>query len=138
MKPLYHGAIIINTYFDDRTLGLRWLLCYEEHDRPLVHLQKAAPIHCFASGEKIHVEKCPTRFGHISWTTEAEAGPENRPRWTVTIEFEKSYTADLVVRIHPPDRQPLRSTSLGNLQRDRVVLPVSVLEGKTKVSLEIT
>ena len=74
-------------------LGLRWLLCYEEHDRAVVHLQKAAPKHWFGAGEKIRVENCPTRFGHISWVTEATGGAGNRPHWRVEITLPESFGA---------------------------------------------
>ena len=119
-------------------LGLRWLLCYEEHDRAVVHLQKAAPKHWFGAGEKIRVENCPTRFGHVSWTTEATSGAGNRPRWRVEIALPEPFGADLIVHIHPPDREALRSASLGELHADRVVLPASVLAGKTKVTIEVS
>src|SRR5206468_1872642 len=45
-------------------LGLRWLLCYEEHNRAVVHLQKAVPKHWFGAGERIRVENCPTLRPH--------------------------------------------------------------------------
>lgn len=35
------------------TLGLRWLLCYEEADAEICHLQKAAPKYWFKAGERI-------------------------------------------------------------------------------------
>ena len=119
-------------------LGLRWLLCYEEHNRAVVHLQKAAPKHWFGAGERIRVENCPTRFGHISWTTEATGGAGNRPHWRVEIALPESFGADLIVHIHPPSREALRSASLGELHADRVVLPASVLAGRNKVTIEVS
>ena len=38
----YGWSAVINSELQV-ALGLRWLLCYEEHDRAVVHLQKAAP-----------------------------------------------------------------------------------------------
>ena len=66
----YAWSAVINSELQP-TLGLRWLLCYEEHDRDVVHLQKAAPQHWFSPGEVIRVRNCPTRFGPISWSTQA-------------------------------------------------------------------
>jgi hypothetical protein len=118
-------------------LGLRWLLCYEEHDRALVHLQKAAPKDWFAAGQDIRVQHCPTRFGLVSWITRAVSG-QARPTWRVNIQFEDSFRADLAVHIHPPGRQPLRTTTLGQLQASRVILPAATLAGKKHVELEIS
>ena len=118
-------------------MGLRWLLCYEEHDRAVVHLQKAAPKHWFEAGERIRVENCPTRFGHLSWVTESLASAGDRPSWRVTIRWDESFAADLTVHIHPPDRQPLRSTTAGELRPDRVILAAQLLAGKKEFSLEV-
>ncbi len=69
----YAWSAVINSTLQP-TVGLRWLLCYEEQDapgrRPAVHLQKAAPRHWFAAGQRIAVDRCPTRFGELSWRTE--------------------------------------------------------------------
>ncbi len=119
------------------TMGLRWLLCYEEHDRAIVHLQKAAPKHWFEPSGKIRVAHCPTRFGAVSWTTESFVGQGSRPRWRVEIEWAATFDADLVVHVHPPDGGPLKSASLGQLQKDRVVLAKSLLAGKTKVTVDV-
>ena len=118
-------------------LGLRWLLCYEEHDRAVVHLQKAAPKHWFAAGEQIHVENGPTRFGHITWTTESLAGSGNSIRWRCRLKFEKPLEADLIVHVHPPDGRTLTSASTGNVQRDRVLLKAAALAGRTEMTIEI-
>ncbi|HEY6293200.1 MAG TPA: hypothetical protein VI455_16735 [Terriglobia bacterium] len=134
----YAWSAVVNSVLQP-ALGLRWLLCYEEHDRALVHLQKAAPKHWFNPGERIHVENGPTRFGPISWTTltVSESADGLRSKWQVEVRFSKPFQADLVIHIHPPDRQPLQSTSLGELHPDRVVLPASVLGSQTRLQLEI-
>ncbi|HLI35075.1 MAG TPA: hypothetical protein VKW70_08520 [Terriglobia bacterium] len=132
----YGWSAVVNSELQP-AMGLRWLLCYEEHDRDVVHLQKAAPQHWFKQGEKIRVWQCPTRFGLVSWTTESAAGGAGRPQWQVKIQFAAPFNADLVVHIHPPDRQPLRSASMGQLQKDRIILPASLLAGKTAVELTI-
>jgi hypothetical protein len=118
------------------TVGLRWLLCYEEHDKAVVHLQKAAPKHWFTAGEKIHVKNCPTRFGYITWTTESLSGSANS-HWRCRIELKKPLKADLVIHIHPPHGQPLKSTSAGSLQPDRVVLSADQLAGKKEITVDI-
>jgi hypothetical protein len=133
----YGWSAVINSELQP-ALALRWLLCYEEHDRAIVHLQKAAPKHWFAAGEKIRVEDCPTRFGQISWTTEAASSAGSRPHWRVSLGLPAPFKADLLVHIHPPDGRPLATTSLGELHPDRIVLPASLLAGKTQLTLEIT
>ncbi|MGH9402161.1 MAG: hypothetical protein ACRD2P_08650 [Terriglobia bacterium] len=140
----YGWSAVVNSVLQP-ALGLRWLLCYEEHDRDVVRLQKAAPRHWFAPGQTIRVNHCPTRFGPVSWTTEAlagESGPEGsgagRPRWRMEIQFSQPFAADLIAHIHPPDGRPLRSASMGQLQSDRVTLTAALLAGKTKVELEIS
>jgi len=131
----YAWSAVVNSTLQP-ALALRWLLCYEEHDRPVVHLQKATPKHWFNVGEKIRVENCPTRFGHVSWTTTA-TGSQSNLGWQVEIRFEKPFVADLVIHIHPPDRRPLRSASLGELQADRVVLGASILAGQATLRLAV-
>ena len=133
----YAWSAVVNSELQP-TLGLRWLLCYEEHDHAVVHLQRAAPRHWFKPGERIYVEGCPTRFGQISWTTESLAEGGGKPRWRSRIEFSGAFKADLVVHIHPPDRQPIKSVSLGELHPDRIVLHAALLSDKTKVDLEIS
>jgi hypothetical protein len=125
----YAWSAVVNSELQP-AMGLRWLLCYEEHDRAVVHLQKAAPKHWFEAGQRIRVEKCPTRFGRLNWVTEARETGAKRPAWEVTIRWEGKLEADLVVHIHPPDGRPLRSTTLGDLLGDRVVLNAKLLEEK--------
>lgn len=137
----YGWSAVVNSELQP-AMGLRWLLCYEEHDRDMVHLQKAAPRHWFAPGQRIRVNHCPTRFGLVSWTTsaaaESDAGRAGAPRWRIEIEFDKPFAADLIVHVHTPDGRPLRSASLGQLQRDRVVLSSALLAGKTSVELDVS
>jgi hypothetical protein len=114
-------------------LGLRWLLCYEEHDRDIVHLQKAAPKSWFAQGERIQVQNCPTRYGPISWTTTAATGGG----WKVSVTLEQPFTADLHVHIHAPDGRPLRSASVGRLEKARIVLPSALLTQRTTLEIDI-
>ncbi len=132
----YAWSAVVNSELQ-ATLGLRWLLCYEEHDRAVVHLQKAAPKHWFEAGEVIRVENCPNRFGALSWKTESVGRAGTRPHWRVEIRWSAPLAADLVVHIHPPDRKPLESTSAGELRRDRVVLVASLLAGKTSLTVEV-
>ena len=108
------------------TLALRWLLCYEEHDRNVVHLQKAAPQHWFSPGEVIHVQNCPTRFGKVSWTTQALNLSGGTARWKVEATFEKHLAADLIIHIHPPDRTPPRSATLGEVHPAYVMVPAGI------------
>jgi len=128
----YGWSSVVNSVLQP-TLGLRWLLCYEESDQDLCHLQKAAPKHWFAPGEKIEVRRCPTRFGEIHWATGSSGNA-----WHVTIETPKGFASDLAVHIHPPDGRPLKSTDLGKLQGSAVVLPRSTFEGKQKLELTIS
>ncbi|HUY15391.1 MAG TPA: hypothetical protein VMX16_17445, partial [Terriglobia bacterium] len=113
----YGWSAVVNSELQP-TLALRWLLCYEEHDRDLIHLQKAAPKHWFEGGQKIKVENCPTRFGLVSWDTESVSSKGTRPRWRVNLRLTPGFNADVIVHIHPPDGQPLRQASMGELQKD--------------------
>jgi hypothetical protein len=56
----------------------------------------------------------------------------------VTIELRDPFEANLVVHVHPPDRQALKSTSLGELHADRIVLPAALLAGKTELTVAIS
>ncbi|HLW83402.1 MAG TPA: hypothetical protein VKS20_15290 [Candidatus Acidoferrales bacterium] len=132
----YAWSAVVNSELQP-TMALRWLLCYEEHDRAngpgTVHLQKAAPKHWFAPGQRIAVEGCPTRFGPLSWQT--ESGARN---WRIEIALPANYAADILVHIHPPDGKPLLTTSIGQLQRSAVLLQRSVVAGRQKLTLEVS
>ena len=128
----YAWSAVVNSELQP-TLGLRWLLCFEEHDCDVVHLQKAAPQHWFLSGEKIQVRNCPTRFGSINWSTQA-----SEERWHVEVSFAKPFAADLLVHIHPPGRAALRSSTLGELHASHILIPSALLSSKTNITLDIT
>ncbi len=63
--------------------------------------------------------------------------PGGGTKWRVRLRFEKSFTADLIVHIHPPSGQPLKSASTGELRPGQVVLPASLLAGKMIIRMEI-
>ena len=116
------------------TLSLRWLLCYEENDSDRVHLQKAAPKTWFAAKQRIAVEKCPTRFGEIGWSTQSTSSG-----WDVTIDLppNKLFDADIVVHLHPASGGKLRSASAGTLSGNMVVLSKAQLAGKTSHTIHM-
>jgi len=116
----YGWSAVINSTLQP-TLGLRWLLCYEENDRDVCHLQKAAPNHWFNSGERIAVQRCPTRFGYISWSTEATRDDS----WIVLLTCEDGFSGDIYVHIHAPNRGKLTFASIGGVLGDGVMIPAS-------------
>jgi hypothetical protein len=113
---------------------LRWLLCYEESDRDVCHLQKAAPKHWFQRGEKISVAKCPTRFGSLTWTTEAI---DDR-NWKVAVETPAGFAADLVVHIHPPGGGPVRTSSQGKIENGRIILGRELFRAGGRITFQIS
>lgn len=115
------------------TMGVRWLLCYEESDREVCHLQKAAPKHWFAKGQRIVVEQCPTRFGHLSWTTESISNSA----WRITLRTHSAFSGQLAIHIHPPDNNELKSATHGTVQRDRVVIDPSALQTPGTVEIHV-
>ena len=129
----YGWSAVINSTLQP-ALGLRWLLCYEESDRPVCHLQKAAPKHWFKQGKRIHVERCPTRFGQISWTTEAVSDRS----WRVTILPSAGFSADLRVHVHPDSGAPLRGSSEGSVQESNILLPAALLHDGARITLTVT
>jgi hypothetical protein len=133
----YAWSAVVNSELQP-TLGLRWLLCYEEHDQDVIHLQKAAPRHWFSPGQRIRVEGCPTRFGSITWLTESLPAAPQSPRWRIEMEVGEFKGATLAVHIHPADGQPLKAASVGGLRADRVVLSPEALAGKTRIILEVS
>lgn len=129
----YGWSSVVNSVLQP-TLGLRWLLCYEESDQDICHLQKAAPKHWFGVGQQIKVGRCPTRFGEISWTTKSIGNNA----WSVAIETPQGFEGDLIIHIHPPDGRQLKSTSGGKLQGNAVVLQRSDLQGKPRLELTVS
>jgi len=131
----YAWSAVVNSELQP-ALALRWLLCYEEHDRAsgpaTIHLQKAAPKHWFTEGQRIEVQGCPTRFGSLSWKTESGAG-----RWRVEITLPEYFAADLLLHVHPPGGQTLRTTSIGQVEGNAARLTAATLAGRRQLSLEI-
>jgi hypothetical protein len=134
----YAWSAVVNSELQP-ALGLRWLLCYEEHDRAVVHLLKAAPRHWFDSGEKIRMENCPTRFGAIGCTMEAKDGSRGLLMWQFDLHFPAGvFAADLILHVHPPDGRSLQSTTAGELRARSVLLPAALLAKQTKLAIEVT
>jgi hypothetical protein len=106
----YGWSAVVNSVLQP-AMGLRWLLCYEDNNAEVCHLQKAAPKHWFAAGERISVRKCPTRFGSVSWSTVARGDRD----WQIEVDFEQVFTAEFVIHVHAPDGRPLQHTSAGHL-----------------------
>ena len=115
-------------------MGLRWLLCYEENNAEVCHLQKAAPKHWFAAGERIRVGKCPTRFGQVSWSTTARADHD----WEIQLDFEQPFTGDLSIPLHPPDGQPLRHTSVGSLGGNAIHFTADQLRSMQHANIRVS
>jgi hypothetical protein len=127
----YGWSAVVNSALQP-ALGLRWLLCYEENNRDVCHLQKAAPKHWFAPGKRISVRRCPTRFGEIAWNTESLQN-----EWRMQIELQRDFEGDLVIHLHRPDGKPITSTSVGNVERARIMIPRAALAGQRKLNLAI-
>ena len=111
----YWWSAVVNSVLQP-TLGLRWLLCYEESDVDVCHLQKAAPRHWFKPGERIAVHRCPTRFGLVSWETKSLPGRE----WHVALTLPTSFVCMLKIYIRPEDGLGIKATSLGEIENDHV------------------
>lgn len=129
----YGWSAVINSALQP-TLGLRWLLCYEESDQEVCHLQKAAPKHWFVEGEHISVKKCPTRFGQVSWTTKANGAHG----WKVILDVSAGFSGDVLVHIHPPDGRLLKSASTGTVSGTRIQLPRSLFANQTHFELDVS
>jgi hypothetical protein len=129
----YGWSSVINSTLQP-TLGLRWLLCYEESNQDICHLQKAAPKHWFANDETISVSSCPTRFGEIQWSTVALS---NR-QWKVTVDVPHGFSGDLVIHIHPSDDKPIRSASQGTLDGNSVIIPKAAFTSSIHFEIDIS
>ncbi|HTJ29868.1 MAG TPA: hypothetical protein VL346_05185 [Acidobacteriaceae bacterium] len=129
----YGWAAVINSTLQP-TMGLRWLLCYEESDQELCHLQKAAPKEWFAEGKRITVQRCPTRFGHIGWSTEALGGR----RWKVVIDTVGAFQGDVKIHLHPEDGRPITHASMGAVEEGAVLLKREALAAGNHFEIEIS
>ncbi len=126
----YAWSAVVNSVLQP-ALGLRWLLCYEESNADICHLQRAAPKHWFAKDREIRVEGCPTRFGKLSWRTHSA----NEQEWSITVDFSGNFRGDLAIHIHPPDRRQLKSATAGTLARNVIILKRAELEVKSHLEI---
>ena len=129
----YGWASVINSTLQP-TLGLRWLLCYEESDADVCHLQKAAPKHWFAKGETISAARCPTRFGTISWSTVAVSDRH----WKVVLDVPAGFSGDVAIHIHPKDGRPIASASLGTAAGSSIALARAGFASQTHFEIDVT
>lgn len=129
----YWWSAVVNSVLQP-TLGLRWLLCYEESDRELCHLQKAAPVEWFAPTKRIAVKLCPTRWGVLTWSCVAA---RDGASWEVAVNLDAPFSADLLVHLHLPDRRMPLSTSAGSLQGSAVLLPRALLKERGSVGFTV-
>ncbi len=129
----YGWSAVVNSVLQP-AMGLRWLLCYEEGNRDVCHLQKGAPKHWFASGERIRVGRCPTRFGRLGWSTLAQ--PDGS--WEIEINFEQPFTGDLALHIHPPDSKPLRNASAGRLEGNVVYFAKADVNSRQYLAFQVS
>jgi hypothetical protein len=129
----YGWSAVVNSALQP-ALGLRWLLCYEESDLPLCHLQKGAPKHWFAQGERIRVRGCPTRWGLVSWSTEATG----HHAWRVEVQAPAGFAATLAIHIHPSDGRALQTSSAGTVAKDRVSLTPAILSRQSHLVITVT
>jgi hypothetical protein len=120
------------------TLALRWLLCYEEGDHDTVHLQKAAPKSWFAQREKIVVRNCPTRFGRLTWSTESLPGQSG---WLINVELtqaaKSAFNTEIIVHIHHTDNRRIKSSSVGRIVDNSVVIAPGDFAGKRKIMIQV-
>ena len=128
----YGWSSVINSTLQP-TLGLRWLLCYEESDKEICHLQKAAPKHWFAKGETISVANCPTRFGVVQWSTKSLSDHE----WKVKLQIPAGFSGDIQIHIHPPNGGLLNRTSAGSIENNSVTLSRAILSGSSQFDIDI-
>lgn len=129
----YWWSAVVNSVLQP-TLGLRWLLCYEENNAEICHLQKAAPKHWFRAGQKISVERCPTRFGEISWQTESLPART----WRVHLTIASGFSGTLKIYIRPDDGSPISTTTAGDLDTDCVTLSASALANRSSLDIAIS
>ena len=128
----YGWSAVINSTLQP-TLGLRWLLCYEENDRSVCHLHKAAPKHWFTAGSRISLRGCPTRFGSLSWSCQATTDTS----WRVTITPEAGFSGDVLLHIHPSTGAPLRSSNVGEVQPAAILIPRLLLSGGRELRIKV-
>ncbi len=129
----YGWASVVNSTLQP-ALGLRWLLCYEESDAEVCHLQKAAPKHWFISSKKISVKRCPTRFGAISWETTALSDRS----WKIVVDVSEGFSGDVRIHLHPPDGKPLLKASLGTLEATSILLERAMFSRSAHVEIDAT
>lgn len=128
----YGWSAVVNSVLQP-TLGLRWLLCYEESDADVCHLQKAAPKHWFKAGEKISVERCPTRFGTLGWQTEALPGRQ----WRVMLNLPANFNCTLKIYIRPADGRSITTASVGQVEKNCVTLTREVLANQRTIEIKV-
>jgi hypothetical protein len=129
----YGWSTVVNSVLQP-ALGLRWLLCYEESNADVCHLQKAAPRHWFAAGERIKVSKCPTRFGQLSWSTVAHGDRD----WQIQLDCEQPFAGEIFIHIHAPDGRPIEHTSAGNLVGNAIHFTVKELRSSQHITIRVS
>jgi hypothetical protein len=58
--------------------------------------------------------------------------------WKVAVDISKGFTGDLVVHIHPIDGAPIRSTTMGTVAKQSVVLSRGSLASNSHIEFSVT
>jgi hypothetical protein len=114
---------------------LRWALIYEERDADVLWLCRAVPQRWLASGEKIKINRVPTRFGKVGFSIKmtSESSAEVALRLPT-----KGLQAQINLRLRHPQGNPTRAFVAGEpvpIEGDVLHLPRG-LENKVRVEVQ--
>ena len=107
----YGWSAVVNSMLQP-SLGLRWLLCYEDKQSRSLPFAKGRSKALVCKWRAHRRQALPDTLGGIAWSTESSAN-----QWRVQVEFQRDFEGDLAIHIHRPDGKPLTSSSVGLSRR---------------------
>jgi len=117
----------------------RLMLVFEERDRDVVWLSKAAPRRWFEDGKKVSVQNAVTRFGNMSYVVWSKIG-----RKLITIELtlpDRGFKADIRLRLRPPNGYKIQRVELNDQEwtkfdaNEEVITIPKGMKGKIEIKV---
>lgn len=105
----------------------RLMLIFEERDRDIVWLNKAAPRRWFEDGKEIRVQDAVTRFGRLSYNIKSQI---SQKIIICELSIPEDFKANIYLRLRPPNGYKIQKVELNDkewlkfdVEKEIIVIP---------------
>ncbi len=91
----------------------KWMMVFEEPDRPVLWLGKATPRAWLAQGQKVSISDAPTRFGEVGYEMRSDI---DHGTVSAVLHFPVGYNATTKLRLRVPGEKQIRAVTVNNVR----------------------